>query len=52
MFQKKKKKKREISFMAYIIDNPKMSRILKAPFSSRKFSTLSKIQNMKNFTVF
>ena len=27
-------------------------RIVKAPFSSRKFSTLSKIQNMKIFNVF
>ena len=42
--KKKKKKKKE--------KEENNLQISKAPFSSRKFSTLSKIQNMKIFNVF
>ena len=39
-------------FNLTMLDKTSWKLITKAPFSSRKFSTLSKIQNMKIFNVF
>ena len=50
--RKKKEKEKKAKPRYVFVLNSWVFWILKAPFSSRKFSTLSKIQNMKIFNVF